>query len=156
MSKRFHLFVRKRPNAIFRILCSYMYGKAIVQSRIFTAHKRSLGKVMFLHLSVILFTGGRRGFPWQRLPHRTGISKGRDPPDRDPHPWTENPPDRDPLGRDSSPLYGKERAVRTLLECILVILLLKWITFSIYDFKAMFYRTRNLILANYMWSAVSR
>ena len=34
-------------------------------------------------------------------------------------PWRETPLDRDLLGQ-RSPLYGKERAVRILLECILV------------------------------------
>ena len=53
---------------------------------------------MFLHVSVILFTG------------KGGLCQG-DPLDRD-------PPDRDPPDRD--PPYGNERAVRTLLECILV------------------------------------
>ena len=65
-----------------------------------TAHRRSCGKVMFLHLSVILFMeegglcpGGlcaRGGVSVQG-----GLCQG-DPP------------------------YGKEQAVRILLECILV------------------------------------
>ena len=61
-----------------------------------TARKRSCGKVMFLHLSV------------SHSVHRGGIS------------LTETPsPDIDPP-RDTPPLYGKERVVRILLECILV------------------------------------
>ena len=62
---------------------------------------------MFLHVSAILF--------------REGVSVRETLLDREP--WTENPlPDRDPL-------YGKERAVRILLECILVIKFAVWIKF---------------------------
>ena len=63
---------------------------------IFTDHKQSCGKVMFYTcMSVILFTGGR------------GLCQG----------GGETPLDRD----HPSPVYGKERAVPILLECILVI-----------------------------------
>ena len=58
-----------------------------VQVKKFTVRKRSCGKVMFLHLSEILFAGGL-------CPG--GVSRG-----------------------DS--LYGNERVVRILLECILVL-----------------------------------
>ena len=45
----------------------------------------------------------------------------RDPLDRDP-PRTETPLDRDPLDTDSPRPHGKDRVVRILLECILVVL----------------------------------
>ena len=78
------------------------------------------GKVMFLHLSVILFTG--EGF-WQ-------ISLGRHPPEAD-NPWADTPvgrqphladtpPFRHPLGRHPRPRRPLQRTVRMLLECILV------------------------------------
>ena len=64
-----------------------------------TARKRSWGKVIFLHLSVILFTGGvpgRRGAWSGGVPGPGGVPGG-DPPE-----WL------------------LLRAVRILLECILV------------------------------------
>ena len=73
---------------------------------VITARKRSCGKVMFLHLSVILFTGGGvsvwgvsiQGSLWLQ----GGVSDCRG----------------SLLGRYLP--YSKERAVRILLECILV------------------------------------
>ena len=71
---------------------------------IFTARKRSLGQgnVLDLLASVLLSTGGgglcQRGLPGQR-----------------PLPQTENP------SWTETSLCGKERAVRILLECILVL-----------------------------------
>ena len=47
----------------------------------------------------------------------------RDPPGQRP-PRTETPLDRDPPALDRDSLYGKDRAVRNLLECILVFFLL--------------------------------
>ena len=77
--------------------------------------KRSCGKVMFLHVSVILFTGG--------------LCQGDPPPDRDPPgqrpplPWTETslPWTKTSLPWTETPPYDNERAVRILLECILVL-----------------------------------
>ena len=83
-------------------------------------------------LSVILFTGGRGSLYdvtsclaawshvpsgglclWFHVPSGGSLSRGGSPWQR--LPWTETP-----LNRDHSPPYGKERAVRILLECILV------------------------------------
>ena len=86
-------------------------------------------RLMFLHVSVILFTGGEevsvrktnlldRDPPGQRPPS-TETPPDREPPDRD-HPWTENPLDRDTPSNRDDPIQYKERAVRILLECILV------------------------------------
>ena len=95
------LSVYTRRN-IYEILCITLqvyYGKTLcrhfpkISSNIFTFHKRSCGKVMLLHLSVILFIAGRCTPPWGRHPH------GQTPP-----------PPRQPL----------QRTVRILLECILV------------------------------------
>ena len=61
-----------------------------------------------------------RGSLFGGLPDREPPTD-RDPPDRDPldrDPLDRDPLDRDHLDRDS--LYGIERAVRILLECILV------------------------------------
>ena len=83
-----------------------------------TAHKRSCGKVLFLHLSVShsVHRGGGGGSlygvtsclaTWSHVPSRGFLSGGLS--------------DRDPPGQ-RSPLYGKERAVRILIECILVLI----------------------------------
>ena len=57
----------------------------------------------------------------------TPLDRDTPPPDRDPpgqrllrteDPLDRDPPDRDPPGTETSP--GKQRAVRILLECILV------------------------------------
>ena len=72
--------------------------------------KRSCGKVMFLHVSVILFTGG-------------SLCQGDPPPDRDPPrtetpplPWTETPPslDRDPPFPGQRPPSPGQRPPRTV------------------------------------------
>ena len=132
---------------MFLHLSDSVHGESPWQRHIYRP-QQSCGKVMFLHLSVILFMGGLcQGdppgwrLPGQRLPGQ------RPPLDKDPleqrppgqrHPWTETHPlDRDPppgqrptpLDRDppetsrtetSPPPYGSERAVGILLECILV------------------------------------
>ena len=84
----------KRITWNWRQFCLVLVGSAN-EKEIFTAPQWSCGKVMFLHLSVILFTVG-------------GVD--REPPlDREhPHPLDRDPP------------YGNERAVRILLEWILV------------------------------------
>ena len=81
--------------------------------------QRSCGKVMFLHLSVILFTGGwvsgRHPPPRQTLP-----LLGRHPPRQTPPPRADtNPPGRHlPLGGHPSPSRRPlQRTVRILLEC---------------------------------------
>ena len=69
---------------------------------------------------------GQRPPPWTETP-QTETPLDRDPTGQTPHPWTETPRQRPldreprtetPLGRE--PPYGNERAVRILLECILV------------------------------------
>ena len=78
---------------------------------LFTARKRSLGKVMFLHLSVILFTWGSVSgggefcsegclCPGRFLSRGSSVRGGG-------------------LCQGDTP-YSKERAVRILLKCILV------------------------------------
>ena len=73
-------------------------------THIFTVRQRSCGKVMFLHLSVILFTGGGV--------HPPGRHPLTDTPPRQtlPSPWADTPP---PL--DTQPL---QRTVHILLKCI--------------------------------------
>ena len=67
----------------------------------------SCGMVMFLHVSVILSTGGRLADPLGRPPH----------PWADTLPWANTPP-----GGRHPPSPGRplQRVVRILLECILV------------------------------------
>ena len=105
---------------------------ALKNRKIITARKRSLGKVIYLHQFVILFTGG------SGIPNPPGT---RPPPGPDP-PWHQTPPAPDPPGPDPpgtrptplgpdppTPLqffFGHTvnvRAVRILLECILVCLM---------------------------------
>ena len=74
--------------------------------------QRSCGKVMFLHLSLILFTGG--GCLPQCI---LGYTPWADTPGQTP-PWADTP-----LGRPPGQIcWGtvNKRAVRILLECILV------------------------------------
>ena len=80
-------------------------------------------KVMFFHLSVShsLYGGGEVSLTetaWTKTP------LNRNPPDRDPLLWAETP-------WTLTPLYGKERALPILLECILVIKLNKALRWSI-------------------------
>ena len=61
---------------------------------------------MFLHLSVILFTGGRGVSVRETLPDRDPPSRDpldRDSPDRPP--WTETPPDRPPCRETPPPRH---------------------------------------------------
>ena len=78
------------------------------------------GKVIFLFASVILSTRGRVSVQ--------GVSLTETPCGQR-SPWTETPQTENPLNRDPQtetpgqrppPLYGGERAVRILLECILL------------------------------------
>ena len=87
---------------------------------IFTARKRSLGKMVFSQASVC---PRGRGSPWQRLPWtETHLDRypllDRDPPGQRP-PWKET------LWTETLP-HGKEHAVCILLECILVVLFFFW------------------------------
>ena len=77
----------------------------LLECFLITAHKWSLGQGNIFTCVCHSIHRGR------------GLSPGG-LPDRD-APWTENPLNRDPPDRDP-PLYGGERAVRILLECILV------------------------------------
>ena len=69
------------------------------QQTIFTARKRSCGEVIFLHLSVILFTGGvcipacSEGVytPWTHTPTQDTHTPGRNPSRQTP-PWADTPP----------------------------------------------------------------
>ena len=80
---------------------------------VFTGRKEVLAKVIFLHLSVILFTGG---VVWQGDPPPP--AGWRDPPMENPPGWRTNPPPGSGLRHT---VY--DRPVRILLECILVLLL---------------------------------
>ena len=101
----------------FSVRNVYQYSDII--KIVITARKRSLGKVMFLHLSVILFTGwgvcipacNGANTPWADTPPWADSPTGRHPrgrqtpPDRHPtpldrSPWADNPPGQTtPLGR---------------------------------------------------------
>ena len=105
------------------------------------ARKRSLGQSNVLHMCVILFTGGCVSQyamectpPWADTPlGRHSLSRhplGRHSPSRHPlgrhtpHLWADTPHlGRHPLGRypPPPPRWQLKRAVRILLECILVI-----------------------------------
>ena len=80
--------------------------------QIFTARKRSFAKVMFLHVSVILSTvAGGRGVPGQVPPWDQVHPPGTKYTPRD----QVHPPEQCMLGDT-----GNKRAVRILLQCILV------------------------------------
>ena len=94
--------------------------------KVITGRNEVVAKVMFLHVCVILFTGGvsRQGEPpLAGRPPRQG-----DPPRAD-TPGTRPPP---PGSRLQHTVY--ERPVRILLECILVLTMpLKCITFGLFQ-----------------------
>ena len=91
---------------------------------IFTVRNSSCGKVMFLHLSVILFTGGSVWSDTPRARHPPGRHPlGRYPPWADPPRQTHPPPwQTHPLGSHTPARWKRplQRTVRILLECILV------------------------------------
>ena len=78
-------------------------------------------KVMFLHLSVILFTGGVSA----------SVHAGIHPPEQTPTPhWEQTPPSKHtPPWEQTPPCMlgdtGNKRAVRILVECVLVQLVLE-------------------------------
>ena len=88
----------------------------------FTGRNEVVAKVIFLHLSVILFTGGVcLSACWDTTPPEQTPPGSRHPPEQQPPPRSRHPP------RSSSPPPGSrlqytvyERPVRILLECILV------------------------------------
>ena len=75
-----------------------------LKEEIITGRNEVVAKVMFLHVSVILLTGGG------------GFRPGRTPPARENPPRPGRPPP--PASRVQNTVY--ERPVRILLECILV------------------------------------
>ena len=90
----------------------------------FYCPQRSCGKVMFLHLSVILFTGGwvsgRHPLLDRHFPSWADTPLGRHPLGQTPPPRADtNPPGRHlPLGGHPSPSRRPlQRTVRILLEC---------------------------------------
>ena len=132
--------------------------KCVFLCTLITGRNEVVAKVMFLHVSVILFTGGglqagrtpldmenppppgQGDPPWTgRTPRQGGTPRagrppraGRNPPGRVNPPWTRQPPP--PGSRLQNAVY--ERPVRILLECILVcmLVLLRWLVSRIIDF----------------------
>ena len=128
-----------------------MFQQSILRTARECDHRpqRSSCKVMFLHVSVILSMGGvcgRQTLPWadgsQADTPWADTPLGRHPPGRHPPgrrplgrhppgqtpPWPyaslgRHPPGRHPPGRQTSPsqVQPLQRAVRILLECILVL-----------------------------------
>ena len=112
-------------------------------SSFITGRNEVVAKVIFLHLSVILFTGGclpqcMLGYhsPGADTPLGADTPQSRHPqeqtpPRADTTPWEQTPPPRSRL-----PHTVNERPVRILLECILecilVIYLFRLMRFSIY------------------------
>ena len=105
----------------------------------FTARKRSCGKVMFLHLSVILFTGGRgvwlcvqggvcgsgsgvclwvRGSVHPLVTHTLVTPPGHQPLDTYIHTHLDT---HTPLDIHPPPTTVNKRVVSIILECILVV-----------------------------------
>ena len=132
------------------------------------------GNVMFLHVSVILLTGG---VPWQYSPPRAGTPLAGTPPGRY-TPWQVHPqqvhipgqvhpqqvhppgqvpsPSRYPPGNACLDMVNK-RAACILLECILVITIYSKLTANLpillSDIKAR--RVREVPLQNEYWSYVN-
>ena len=89
--------------------CILVYEYILVHSCVITGRNEVVAKVMFLHVSVILYTGGE------------GVS-GEPPPPRDQADTTPPGPRRTPPppGRRLQHTVN-ERPLRILLECILVL-----------------------------------
>ena len=112
-------------------------GKCSLVFVMYYRPQRSCGKVMFLHLSVILFTGGRgcsvhAGIHTPLVRHPPGQTPWTEHPSLGWHPrqtplaWADNPTwAGTPIDRPSPPLPASRwlllRTVRILLECILVL-----------------------------------
>ena len=71
---------------------------------------------MFLHMSVILFTGGSASVH-AGIPPEADTPQGVDPPGADTPPWEQTPPQEECMLGD----MGNKQAVHILLECILVV-----------------------------------
>ena len=95
----------------------------LIPSSNFYRPQRSWGKVMFLHVSVILLTGGvsasvHAGIhhpPWEQTP-----TPGADTSPGANTPGADTPLEEIPLEQCMLGDRGNKRAVRILLECILV------------------------------------
>ena len=90
-----------------------------------TGRNEVVAKVIFLHLFVILFTGGVSASVHARIPHPPGADtpRSRHPQSRHP-PGADTPPPREqtpPPPRSRLRHTVNERPVRILLECILVL-----------------------------------
>ena len=125
-----------------RDLFTLFHNSSVIYSlHIFTGRNEVVAKVMFLHVSVILFTGG--GSPGRENPldRETPLQGGTPPDQADPPGQGEPPPSREepppgpgtpPWTRENTPRTRQtppgsrlqntvyERPVRILLECILV------------------------------------
>ena len=88
----------------------YPLPRCKLNKRLITVRKRSCGKVMFVHLSVILSTGGVCRHPSRRQTPPRQTSPRQTPLPGKISPWQTPPPPRRPL----------QPKVRILLECILV------------------------------------
>ena len=97
--------------SMYVCMCIQIYIKLSKNHLFITVRKRSCGKVMFLHVYGILFTGGRCTPPWADTPlgrhPQADIPLGRHPPWQTPplgrHPLRQTPPlGRHPPGRHPS------------------------------------------------------
>ena len=104
---------RSRNVAFAFIFCEQTLSSAVI-----TARRRCCMRVMFLYLSVILFTGGGWDTPPLGRPPRQ-THPGQTPPQVD-TPQAETSLDRHPQADTPPPEMATEGAVRILLECILV------------------------------------
>ena len=82
--------------------------------------QRSWGKVMFLHVSVILFTGGGGVCPLHAGIRPLGSDTPRADPSRTRHPLSRPPRSRHPPSTVHAGRYGQQATVHILLECNLV------------------------------------
>ena len=138
---------------------------------IFTGRNEVVAKVIFLHLSVILFTGGVcLSACWDTTPQHQTTPQSRHPLEQTHTPWTRHhppgtrppwsrpswhqtprsrhPPDQTPLGsRLQHTVY--ERPVHILLECILVCPLLFFCVLSFLSISLYFlfrYLAKNNVI----------
>ena len=118
-------FISKNDNSFSSLLLGEYFRKSKYCNQcsdlstmefVITGRNEVVAKVIFLHLSVILFTGGR---VWGRHP-RPPLPRSRHPPGAEPPgadtQWVRHPP---PPGSRLQHTVN-ERPLRILLECILV------------------------------------
>ena len=124
------MFLCVPDERLFSFIQAVRLGPVVYASFVLTGRNEVVAKVMFLHLSVILFTGGsasvHAGIPPPSPEARTPLPRSTHPPGST-HPHLPGSTHPHPPGSTHPPPGSRlrhtvnERPVRILLECILVL-----------------------------------